>query len=278
MNKQSYYNNRDKCPSTFRNKYREIEKAVRRILKKNPAYGYRRLLKALRREDKVINHKTLKKLLKDSKIKLKRRYRHHRRSGVEEILSELGDKVNLVKKLTKIKLFQVVFSDFTRIVYARGKRAIWLIIYIEAVSKKVIGYKLGKATTANALIAYRQARGFLKRKAVKLTKCYFHQDQGTQFTAYAYVGLLAKDGINISFSRRGHFEDNPEMEAFNGRFKDEWKDELFEAGTEVEVMRIVVKAISYYNKGRIHSALGDCSPDEYIAHQTNKAKTTLRKG
>ena len=98
-------------------------------------------------------------------------------------------------------LFQVVFSDFTRIVYARGKRSIWLIIYIEAVSKKVIGYKLGAATTANALIAYRSARQFLKRKGVKLIKCYFHHDH-----------------------------------------------------------------------------LGDCSPDEYITHQKNKARTTLKKG
>jgi len=272
LNKATYYRHRDKCPSSFRDKYWEIEKAVRKILHQNPAYGYRRLLKALKRQGIKINHKTLKKLLKAAKINLKRRIKRKRKSAVEVILEELGEKVNLIRQLTDVKLYQVICADFTRIVFARGKRSTWLVPYLEAVSKKVIGYKVGPATTANALIAYRKARGFLKRKGVKLNKVYVHQDQGTQLTAYDYVGQLAKDKVNISFSRKGRFEDNPEMEAFNGRLKDEWKDELYEAETFREVEKIVAKAISYYNRGRIHSALGDCSPDEFIAHQKNKAK------
>lgn len=247
-------------------------------MRKNPWYGYRRILKALRKQGIVINHKPLKNLLKAANIRLMRRYRRKRRSGVEVILAELGDKVNLVKKLVRIKLFQVIFCDFTRIVYAHGKRVAWLAVYLEAVSKKVVGYKQGKATTRNALIAYRRAREFLKRKGVKLNQVYVHQDQGTQFTAYDYIGQLARDGVNPSFSRKGRFEDNPEMEAFNGQFKKEWKDELYETGTEVELDRVVDKAFSYYNKDRIHSALGDYSPDEFIkAHQKRKAKTSLKK-
>ena len=109
----------------------------------------------------------------------------------------------------------MIFCDFTRIVYAHGKRIAWLVVYLEAVSKKVVGYKRGKATTRNALIAYRRASRFLKRKGVKLNQVYVHQDQGTQFTAYDYIGQLARDGVNPSFSRKGRFEDNPEMEAFN---------------------------------------------------------------
>ncbi len=277
LNKATYYRQRDKCPSSFRDKYWQIEKIVRKILRKNPAYGYRRLLKALKREGVKINHKTLKKLLKAAKINLKRRIKRRRKSAVETILGELGEKVNLVRQLTAYRLFQVVCADFTRIVFARGKRHTWLIIYLEAVSKKVLGYGIGPATTANALIAYRQARRFLKRKGVRFNKVYVHQDQGVQFTAYDYVGQLAKDKVNISFSRKGRFEDNPEMEAFNGRFKDEWKDELYEAGTNGEAKKIVVKAISYYNKNRIHSALSDCSPDEFITRQKGKAKNTLKK-
>lgn len=197
---------------------------------------------------------------------------------MEAILEELGEKVNLVKKLAEIRLSQVIFCDFTMLVYAHGKRIAWLVVYLEAVSKKVIGYKLGKATTKNALAAYRRVRRFLKRKGVRLNRVYVHQDQGTQFTAYDYVGQLAKDGINLSFSRKGRFEDNPEMEAFNGQFKKEWKDELYEAATDIELNRIVDKAISYYNKDRIHSALGDCSPDEFIkTHQKRKPKTFLKK-
>jgi transposase InsO family protein len=250
---------------------------VRKILRKNPAYGYRRLLKALRREGIKINHKTLKKLLKASKINLKRRIKHRRRSAVEVILDELGEKVNLIRRLTEVRLFQIICTDFTRIVFARGRRYSWLIAYLEVVSKKVLSYEVGPATTAQALIAYRRARRFLKRKGVKFDRVYVHQDQGVQFTAYDYIGQLANDRLNISFSRKGRFEDNPDMEAFNGRFKDEWKDELYEAGTAREMKKIVARAISYYNKRRIHLALGDCSPDEFIARQESEAKNTLKK-
>lgn len=273
LSKQSYYNNKDKCPSSFRNKYRRVEKEIRKILRKNPWYGYRRIKKSLKKKKIIINHKALKKLLKAANIKLKRRYKRRRRSGVEEILEYLGEKVNLIKRLSRIKLFQVIFCDYTRITYAYGKKVIWLIVYLEAVSKKVIGFKAGEATTKNALTAYRNVRRYLKRKGISLNKVYIHQDQGTQFTAYGYVGQLTKDWINPSFSRKGRFEDNPEMEAFNGQFKKEWKDELYEAVTEIEVKKIVEKAISYYNKVRIHSALGDCSPDEFIKiHQKREAK------
>lgn len=278
LSKATYYRQKGKCPSSFRNKYWELEKAVRKILRKNPAYGYRRLLKALRREGIKINHKPLKKLLKAAKISLKRRIRRRRKSVIEALLNELGEKVNLVRQMAKVELFQVIYTDFTRIVFSRGKRSTWLVPYLESASKKVIGYKIGPATTSNALIAYRKARGFLKRKGVKLNKVYIHQDQGSQFTAFDYVGQLAKDKFNISFSRKGRFEDNPEMEAFNGRFKDEWKDELYEAETFAELEKIVAKAISYYNKDRIHSALGDCSPDEYLKiRQKGETKTSLKK-
>ena len=274
LNKHTYYSNLDKSPSSLRDKYGSIEKSVRKILEKNPSYGYRRLQKVLRREDTIINHKALKSLLRTAKINLKRKSRRRRRSGIEAFLDDLGDKANLVKRLTERELFQVVFSDFTRLVYAKGKRTVWLVVYLEAVSKKVIGYKLGRAITKNALAAYQKARTFLKKKEVNLKKTYIHQDQGVQYTAYDYVGqLCSKDGVNISFSRKGHFEDNPEMESFNGRLKNEWKDEFFEANTDIELRKLVAKAILYYNKNRIHSALGDCSPDEFIKiHQKRKAK------
>lgn len=189
------------------------------------------------------------------------------------ILEKIGENVNLVKKLRKIKLFKVVFADLTRIVYNSGKGIIWLTVYLEAVSKKVLGYKVGEANTENVLVAYRKAINFLKRKGVKLNKVYFHQDQGSQFTSYNYIGELIKDGVNVSFSRKGHFEDNPEMESFYGRFKEECRDELYEARIFDEVKKIVKMRILYYNRDRIHSSLGDFSPDEFIKiYQNRRAK------
>lgn len=248
----------------MREKYSEIEKAIRKIIRANPWYGYRRILKELRKRKKNINHKSLKKLLKESGIGLLRKIRRRRKSGIEQILDKLGDRINLVKKLTEIRLFQVIFTDYTEIIYDNGRRKIWLIVYLENISKKALGYNIGAETTNVALKAYRKAIKFLKRMGVKLEKVILHQDQGSQFKSYEYIRQVVRDGITISFSRKGHPEDNPEMESFYGRFKDEWKDEIYEADTLTEVKKIIQKGIRYYNAKRIHSALGQYSPDEFI--------------
>jgi len=264
LNKHTYYDNCNKKICSLREKYSEIEKAIREIIRENPWYGYRRILKELRKRKKNINHKALKKLLKESGLGLLRKIRHKRKSGIEKILDKLGDRVNLVKRLTEIKLFQVFFTDFTEIIYDYGHRKIWLIVYLENISKKVLGYNIGNETTVVALKAYRKAVKFLKSMRVKLEKVILHQDQGTQFKSYEYIKQVVRDGITVSFSRKGHPEDNPEMESFYGRFKDEWKDEIYEATTLAEVKEIIRKGIRYYNTKRIHSVLGQYSPDEFI--------------
>jgi len=71
-----------------------------------------------------------------------------------------------------------------------------------------------------------------------------------------------QDQVSLSYSKKGKPEDNPEIESFIDRFKDEWKKVIFESQTEKEVKTIVKKAIGYYNKGRIHNNHG-CSPFEF---------------
>lgn len=279
LNKQTYYNNKNRQPCSLKTKYKKIEKAIRKTLLKNPGYGYRRLLIALEKQGHIINHKTLRKLLIEMKLGfLQRKNRVKRKSGIEKILNELGAKVNLVKKLTEIRLFQVLYTDFTELVYNQGLSKICLIVYLEAVSKRILGYHVGPGNSQSALNSYRKAKVYLKRKGIKLTEVMIHQDQGSPLKSYDYVSGLLKDGITLSYSRKGHFEDNPEMESFFGRFKDEWRDEIFEIKTFIELNKFVKRSLMYYNKSRIHSALGKYSPDEFIKiHQNKKAGTFLKK-
>ena len=128
----------------------------------------------------------------------------------------------------------------------------------------IAGYGLSKSpNTQTALEGYEQTRGFVKKHKGEIRGAIIHQDQGSPFKSYEYVGELVKDQVALSYSRKGRFEDNPEMESFIGRFKDEWKKVIFEAQEELEVKAIVKKAIEYYNKGRIHSN-HNCPPFEFL--------------
>lgn len=280
LNKHTYYHHQQLKEYSIRKKYADIEKAVRVILAKHPYYGCRRLIKALKKQGKVINRKTLQKLLKIAKIGLKSAKKRRRPSGIEDILNELGPKVNLVRQLSQIKFFQVIFNDFTELIYNHGKAKTNLIVYLEAMSKKALGYNLGDKSTDSTLIAYKDARNRVKKMKIDFKEVIIHQDQGSSYTSYNYIGQAVKDGFNISFSRKGHFEDNPEMESFFGRLKNEWRDEIFEIETFSELKKLVKRIIQTYNRTRIHSALDGFAPDEFIRDYLKKGspKLFLKKG
>lgn len=266
MAKGSYYTHKDK-ESTLTEKYQYLRKRLIKIVTKNPAYGYRRIQLELKKgkEPVIINHKPLKKLLKLWGLSVLRRIKGRKKSGIEKILEFLGEKVNLLRRLKKrISLFELFYTDFTRLVYKGGERILWFCPYLEAKTKGITGYGLSKSPDSQtALWGYRQTKMFVKRNKGEMEKAIIHQDQGSPFKSYDYVGELVKDGVTLSYCRKGKFEDNPEMESFFGRFKDEWKKVIFEAKDEKEVKAIVKKRIKYYNQGRIHSNHG-CSPFEFL--------------
>lgn len=256
----------------MRRKERENEKVrqeVLAIIEDHPAYGYRRLKAELAKKGVVVNHKRLLPLLKMWGLGLKRKIVKKSRSGIETILSFLGSRVNAIKRSPEDelkKVGRVVFTDFTEIVYNEGQNKLYLLPYLENVSKKVIGYAVSKqATTDLAVKALTEAVATLKSWGVDLTDTYFHQDQGSIFKSYEYVGMVVKKiKALISYSRVGKPQDNPEMESFFGRLKDEWKKVFYQAQTEDEVIHLIFQAITYYNTKRIHSAHKNKSPDEFL--------------
>jgi len=270
--KSSYYYYIHSRTLTIREKEKEeyeLRQKIVAVIETHPAYGYRRLILELKKKGVVINHKRLLLLLKSWGISLKRKIVKKTKSGIEAILSFLGSRVNAIKRLPEEelkKLGRVVYADFSEILYNNGKNKAYLIPYLEHVSKKIIGHTVSQSpTTETVLIALSQAVKTLKSWGVDSTKTYFHQDQGSVFKAYEYVGMIVKKlKALISFSRVARPEDNPEMEAFFGRFKDEWKKVFYQAKSFEEVKRLISEAISYYNTLRIHSAHYNLSPNEFL--------------
>lgn len=184
-------------------------------------------------------------------------------------MSFLGSRVNLIKKLSdddSNQLGKVVFTDFTEIVYNKSKNKVYLTPYLENKTKKIIGWVVSRAPTTKVVLeSLNMAVKTLRSWGVDITKTYFHQDQGSIFKAYEYLGEILKEvKALISYSRVGCPQDNPEMESFFGRLKDEWKKTFYQAETEGEILHLISEAIVYYNTKRIHSNHEDKSPDEFL--------------
>lgn len=243
-------------------RYRGLRKKVERIIKKHPRYGYRRLKDALAKEKININPKPLKKLLKLWHLQRLRRVKRPKPSPLAQHLKELGTKANLVARLKKVHLFQIIFTDFSEIICQKG--AFYLILFSEKISRRILGWAVASGPDAKtALKAYLMTRCYLKKLKVDLRTVIIHQDQGSAFISYEYAGTLLNDGISLSFTEKG-FRDNPAIESCIGHFKDEYSDQIQEAQNLKELKKIIRRCVKDWNKERIHSALKGRSPDEFI--------------
>ena len=90
-----------------------------------------------------------------------------------------------------------------------------------------------------------------------------HSDRGSQYASYYYQALLGKRGILCSMSRKGNCWDNAVMESFYRTLKVELiYQRKYE--TRIEAQRDIFEYIEiFYNRERLHSSLGYCSPEEY---------------
>lgn len=92
-----------------------------------------------------------------------------------------------------------------------------------------------------------------------------NSDQRSQFTSHAWVNILQAYGIAISMDGNGRWVDNIYVERFWRTLKYEC---IFLLGIETvaDLHREVAIYIEYYNRHRLHSALGYKTPESiYLA-------------
>ena len=150
---------------------------------------------------------------------------------------------------------RVWLADITYIETDEG----WL--YLAAVmdlySRKIVGWtmrdhlrtELASSALAMAIQRQRPTAGLIH-----------HSDRGVQYAAHDYRAALAAAGITASMSRRGDCFDNAPMESFFHTLKTELVHHRHYA-TRGEAQRDVFAYIEgFYNRTRLHSAIGYISP------------------
>jgi transposase InsO family protein len=252
----------------YSDKHAALKDPLFAIADELPEYGYRRATDEL--SEKVgrrVNRKVVQRLNQVWDLTVFREAPAPSPSGIRQLITEVGDRVNLVAGLESIEPFQVAYTDFTELVYANGKA--WLIPVIGHVTKVVFGWALGpSADTRLALRAWKRATAGLRRLGVSPAGVIVHHDQDPVFTSYDWAKqLLLKDRARISYALRGA-KDNPEMEAFNSRFKCENRSLFADARSPEELEATVRDRMNHYNRRRRHSALGNRAPLAYAKSLT----------
>lgn len=240
------------------------------IAKAHPEYGIKRTTTELHDRGIHINHKVIEKLHRYWGLSILKRVHRPKASPVRVLLQESGSKINLVIALKSIDDFDVLYTDFTEIIYRRGQSKAQLRPILDHCSKLVVGHALGgSANTDLALIAWRNAKISLKRYQKDLKGMIIHHDQDSVYTSHGWLHeVMIKDNVGVSYSENGA-KGNVHMESFNGRFKSENRLLFWEQEDLESLKKVVNKRIRYYNFNRRHSALDNKSPIQYL---TNKGR------
>jgi transposase InsO family protein len=92
-----------------------------------------------------------------------------------------------------------------------------------------------------------------------------HSDRGVQYACDDYRKLLADAGMDMSMSHKGDCFDNAVMESFWSTLKTEWVHHERYATREQARASIFEYIEVFYNRKRLHSALGYQSPEVFEA-------------
>ena len=101
----------------------------------------------------------------------------------------------------------------------------------------------------------------------------FNTDQGSQFTAEAFTGLLKKHGIKVSMDGKGSYTDNLFVERLWRTVKyEEVYLKAYQDGREARVS--LSEYFRFYNTERPHQALGYRTPAQVLAPIPVEATST----
>ena len=158
------------------------------------------------------------------------------------------------------RLDQVWVADITFVPTGEG----WLYVagVLDRHSRRVIGMAFSmRIDSSLPETALRQALARRGRQAGK--DLLHHSDQGIQYSRATYRELLASEGITASMSRKANCYDNAHMESFWGTLKAEaFRGRTFTTRQQAQ-LAIFDYVQTFYNRVRLHSALGFQSPVDF---------------
>jgi len=219
-------------------------------------YGSPRVHARLRAQSGRYGRNRIARLMREMQIQGKRRRKFRVTTDSDHTLPISGNILD--RKFTIGMPNKAWVADITYIATKEG----WLYLagVMDLYSRRIVGWAMGSRISRH-----------LVERALWMAICnrgpkpglLHHSDRGCQYASHDYRKLLERRGIVCSMSRKGNCWENAVMESFFGTLKTELVYHR-EYATRGEARSDIFDYIEvFYNRQRLHSALGYRSPADF---------------
>jgi len=234
----------------------EVRSVIQQIaVEHRRRYGYRRISAELRRRGMLVNHKRVLRIIREDNL-----LAVQPRAFVVTTDSDHEFEVylNLASRMKVTGMNQLWIADIT---YIRLKKEfVYLAVVLDAFSRKVVGWALERTLAARLPMAALEQAIAQRQPPPGLVH---HSDRGVQYACADYAQILQQHQMIPSMSRPANPYDNASCESFMKTLK---REEIYAndyRDLEHLLGNIEVFIEQYYNRFRLHSALGYRTPEEF---------------
>jgi transposase InsO family protein len=258
VSRSGYHRARTAAPSARVRKDAQLAAQLRELHRQSRGtYGRPRLTRALRQGGWRHSPKRVARLLRSLGLRGVQRGRF--RPQTTDSRHEQGIAPNrLQDQAPPAAPDQIWVADITYIPTTEG----WLYVagVLDRCSRRVLGLAMAaRLDTSLPEAALRQA---LARRG-RPRDVIHHSDRGIQYTSARYRQILQQHRCEASMSRRANCYDNAHMESFWGTLKAELLAGRTFATRAAARLAIFEYVEIFYNRTRLHSALGYLSPVDF---------------
>jgi putative transposase len=257
-----YYAHQHKAERARRCEDETLTQAIQQVFEENDAsYGSPRLVRVLRKRGLRTSKTRVRRLMQSARLSPHQKRR--KRVTTTQSNPHLPVAPHLLLDAPPAQRPGERFhSDITYIPTQEG----WLFLAatLDGYSRRCAGWSA--ADNMEAPLVLRSAQRALAGSRADVSERIHHSDRGSQYASDLFRDFLKAEAVDQSMSRKGNCYDNAMMESFWATLKTECFNNFREGipTTRQQARQRIFRYIElFYNRKRLHSSLGYCSPIEF---------------